>query len=150
MRRLLSVLRLEFPLSEHVSKRVFRRSSFVVLNGCVLLKREYKRSRVASKNFPDKTGYECFVNHVHIHFDGTRRSMMSCLKYCTELDDGLIRFAPRRELQVIVSFSSDGCTVRFHQIRTREPWLAANLEGYKEEAILCHTAGEFARVEIIR
>jgi hypothetical protein len=33
---------------------------------CVLLKNEYKKNtHVKIESFPDKTGFECFMNHVH-------------------------------------------------------------------------------------
>jgi hypothetical protein len=145
MQRLLKKLKLTFPAPEVSSKGRFRRDAFMRLHGCVFLKREFKLSRVSQKHFPDKTGYECFVNHVHLAYDGARRSAISSLEYCKRLDIGLVKFAPKQEFQIIASFSVDGSTVRFHKLRPREDYLADDLEGYKTEAILAFTAGEFLR-----
>lgn len=40
-----------------------------------------------------------------------------------------------------VSISEDSCVVRFHQCRKGEQWLADDLEGYAEEAVLVLPAG---------
>jgi hypothetical protein len=145
MRRLLKKLKSLFPMRKSLVRGRFSRNSFVISRGCVFLKREYNPFHPSRKDFPDKTGYECSVNHVHLKFDRTRRTAKSCLEYCTDLDAGLVAFAPRRQFQIIASFSADGCVVRFHQIRPRESWLSDDLEGYKEESILTYKAGEILR-----
>ncbi len=145
MQRILKKLKLPFPGPEFSSKDGFRRNAFMRFRGCVFLKQGFKLSRVSQKHFPDKTGYECFVNHVHLASDGTRRSAVSCLEYCTKLDVGLANFAPRQRFQILASFSTDGCVVRFHFIRPHETWISDDLEGYKSEAILSYVAGEFRR-----
>jgi hypothetical protein len=145
MSRLLKMLELTFPLPESSRKAGFKPNAFMRVRGCVFLKREFKRSRVSQSHFPDKTGYECFVNHVHLAYNGSRRSAATCLAYCTNLDIGLSKFAPRQRFQIVASFSTDGCVVRFHLIRRGENWISDDLEGYKQEAILCYVAGEFRR-----
>jgi hypothetical protein len=148
MSRLLKKLKLTFPVPESSRLAGFGRNAFMRFRGCVFLKREFKRSRVSQKHFPDKTGYECFVNHVHLDYTGTRRSAMTCLAYGTKLGIGLTKFAPRQRFQILASFSTDsisGCTVRFHLIRPGENWASDDLEAYKQEAILNYTAGEFRR-----
>lgn len=97
MQRILKKLKLPFPGPEFSSKDGFRRNAFMRFRGCVFLKQGFKLSRVSQKHFPDKTGYECFVNHVHLASDGTRRSAVSCLEYCTKLDVGLANFAPGKD-----------------------------------------------------
>ena len=42
--------------------------------------RSVRLSITTSPNqFPDRTGYECFVNHVHLPFDGTRAAMLQLM-----------------------------------------------------------------------
>ena len=93
----------------------------------------------------DSTGYECSVNHVHIEefVDAGRswsllESLVQGYKYAQALAallDGKGAF------EVILGCQDPaaewaGCTVRFHLIRPGEEWLAPDLEGYEEEAIL--------------
>jgi hypothetical protein len=103
----------------------------------VLLKNQYEANRhVSPADFPDKTGFECFINHVHHPFDGTGASLKSCLNYAIALQMALARIAKNRSFQVIVSVDDHECTIRFHQIRQGEAWIAEDLEGYAEEAVL--------------
>jgi hypothetical protein len=113
-----------------------RPHSFVVVDGSVLLKDEYEKSKhVTLRDFPDRTGYECFVNHVHFPFDGTSNSFLTCLGFAVALLHGLADWADDRRFEVIISVGGD-CTVRFHEIRSDENQMADNLDGYREEAIL--------------
>ena len=103
----------------------------------VLLKNNYGANKhVKPADHEDKTGYECFINHIHLPFDGTGASLKSCLSYAIALQNGLARLAKNRSFQVIVSVSDHECTVRFHQLRKGENWVAEDLEGYTEEAVL--------------
>jgi hypothetical protein len=111
--------------------------SFEIAEGSVVLRTEYDKNRhVNISDFPDRTGFETFINHVHLPFSGTRESLLDCLAYVDALQRGLIRLAGSRHFQVIVSIAEKDCTVRFHQVRLGERWIAANLEGYTDEAIL--------------
>lgn len=103
----------------------------------VLLKNNYEANKhVKPADHEDKTGYECFINHIHLPFDGTGASLKSCLGYAIALQKGLARIAKNRSFMVIASVNDDWCTVRFHQLRQGETWIAEDLEGYAEEAIL--------------
>src|ERR1700682_1112169 len=103
----------------------------------VLLKNQYEANKhVRPADFPDKTGFECFINHVHHPLDGTDASLKACLSYAISLQKGLARIAKNRSFQVIVSVDDHECTIRFHQLRQGESWLAEDLEGYTDEAVL--------------
>ena len=48
----------------------------ITVDGSVLLAQEYGLARsVSVKDFPDRTGYESFVNHFHIPYEETRASL---------------------------------------------------------------------------
>jgi hypothetical protein len=116
---------------------------FATVGDSLLLKNEFEKTKgVNATAFPDSTAFECFVNHVHLPFDGTKQSLESCLKYAIELRDTLGEVGKGRQFIVIVSLSDDDCVVRFHQLRREAPWLAEDLDAYKEEAILALVAGE--------
>jgi hypothetical protein len=111
--------------------------TLVFVDGSLLLREEYEKAKhVKPVDFPDRTGFECFVNHVHLPYDGGQASLQSCLQFATTLQKGLAEFGEGRPFLVIVSVSADGCVVRFHQCRPNENWVADDLEGYSEEAIL--------------
>lgn len=103
----------------------------------VLLKNNYEANKhVRPADHEDKTGYECFINHVHLPFDGTGASLKSCLNYAIALQKGLARIAKNRSFLVIASVNDDGCTVRFHQLRQGEAWIGDDLEEYAGDAVL--------------
>jgi hypothetical protein len=121
---------------------------FEVFEDCVLLREQWApNSHVKIADCFDKTGFECFINHVHLPFDGTNGTLLPCLEYATTLQKGLASFAPDRQFRVILAFSEDekfpdsACTVRFHQVRPDENYLADDLEGYKSEAMLVFGVG---------
>jgi hypothetical protein len=109
----------------------------------VLLKNQYELNKhVSPADLPDKTGFECFINHVHFPFDGTSASLKSSLSYAIALQKALARIAKNRSFQVIISVDDHECTVRFHQLRQGEAWIAEDLEGYAEEAVLLLGTGQ--------
>lgn len=106
-------------------------------NDSVLLKKEYERNRhVRVTAFPDRTGFEAFINHVHLPFSGTRESLLSCLDYAAALRRALTPLVGLRRFKIILSIEKGDCSVRFHEIRVGENWVAENLEEYADEAII--------------
>jgi hypothetical protein len=114
-----------------------------IFEDCVLLKDQWDpNGHLMIKDCFDKTDFECLINHVHLPFDGTNETLISCLEHAATLQEALIPLAADRKFRVIVSVSEDdefpksACVVRFHQIRPGENWMAENLEEFKSEAIL--------------
>ena len=125
------------PFDASISSDSPKELTFVTVGDSVLLKDEYNGAQhTKPTDFPDRTGYECFVNHIHLQFDGSRESLLSCLKYAVALQRQLARLPIHRRFQVIVALSEQGCTVRFHEVRPSENWVAEDLEGYSHEAVL--------------
>ena len=122
-------------------------SGFVEADGCFLLRAfvgpGFSAER-ALERFPDRTGCEMSVNHIHIEdMLGTERQweplevFAQGYAYARHLAQLL---EARGHFKVIFSFREDaddiGGTVGFHRARPGEAWLAADLEGYREEAVL--------------
>jgi hypothetical protein len=115
---------------------------FIEQEDCIFLARLRKASEVQRLDFPDRTGYECFVNHVHIE-DYLENGGLPPLEllgrgmaFAGELAARLRQLRGTKHFRIIVA--SDGgasCTVRFHTIRHEEEWIGKNLSGFKEEAI---------------
>jgi hypothetical protein len=103
-------------------------SGFVEENGCVLLASEARSSVLTRDAWQDDTGYECFINHLHVN------NLAEALEFARRLKNALAeRFTG--VFVVIVSFDGREATVRFHKLRTGQIWLNKNLEGYLEEGI---------------
>jgi hypothetical protein len=121
-----------------------QRPTLAIFEDCVLLKNQWEpnKQHVKITDLPDKTGFECFINHVDLPFDGTDESLISCLEHASTLQEALMPLTGDRQFRVIISLSEDdefaksGCTARFHQIRPGEISMAEDLEGFKSEAIL--------------
>jgi hypothetical protein len=141
MSALLQKVGLRWPLARSIPAQL---PSFEIFDDCVLFKSQWEpnKQHVKITDFPDKTGFECFINHVHLPFEGTNESLISCLAYVATLQEALIPLTQDRQFRVIVSLSEDdafptsACTVCFHQIRSGEASMSENLEGYKSEAVL--------------
>jgi hypothetical protein len=135
--------RFNISLSTLASSSSAAKKEFITVGESLLLKKEFEQAKgVNANNFPDRTGFECFVNHVHLAFDGTQQSLQSCLEYAMALRNQLAKIGKDRQFMVILTLSDDDCVVRFHELRKSERWLADDLETYREEAVLALVAGE--------
>jgi hypothetical protein len=142
MAELLRQADIPVPFGDNVRSKDFPPPVFVLVDNSVFLKEEYERARhVRLADFPDRTGLECFVNHLHLPFSGTRKSLLACIGHASALLRGLARLEDRR-FQVIVSITEGECTVRFHELRSNERWIADDLEGYASESILLLVSGD--------
>jgi hypothetical protein len=121
---------------------VLLNEGFLEEEDCVFFSRLKKQSHVQRLDFPDRTGYECFVNHVHVedYLENGGLPPMELLgrgiAFAHELAERLRRLQGTRHFRIIVA--SDGgvsCTVRFHTLRHEEEWVGKNSNGFKEEAI---------------
>ena len=92
--------------------------------------------------FPDDTGYEAFVNHLHVDLpDGSLDPVRVAngIAALDHLQRAVESFPDAGSVRLILAVSFDeyaAVTVRFHRRRRGEEWLAADLEGYEQEAIL--------------
>ena len=113
-----------------------------MVNGCVFLADQYERSASASlEQFPDRTGYECLVNHFHVPYDGTREALLQLIGRIAGIRRSLTEQAPDRSFLIIVSIADGECTITFHECRQGEAWLADNLEGYSKESVAAIDVG---------
>jgi len=114
---------------------------FVEEDQCVFLSLLKQGAPVKRPDFPDCTGYECFVNHIHVEdylengglppFELLGRGL--ALAY--ELKARLAKLHGTKHFRVIVAFDGSSCTVRFHTVRPDEEWVDKNPSMYAEEAI---------------
>jgi hypothetical protein len=106
----------------------------------IFFRSEFERAgHISPSEFPDRTGLECFINHLHIRLTD-EMPMASVIGFLFELRKMLEAFCAKREFLIILSITGEECTVRFHEHRPQESWLADDLEAYLSEAILVLTA----------
>src|SRR5690349_5514596 len=96
-----------FPLPSEVVQAP-NELDLVTIGECVLFAGEYRRcSTVFMDDFPDRTGYESFVNHIHMPYDGTRESLLGSLGFVARLRRTLIEYANDRQFLIILSIAAD-------------------------------------------
>ena len=135
MRRLVpeapSHVRMVRPELSEVADHEFTRSG-----DCIVFSGQPHLSR---NDFPDRSGYECFANHIHIEDFVSESSPENLVDQsfalATSLNQRLREFAPDASFRFIIAASGGGCTLRFHVVRAGEQWEKEDLESYGEEAI---------------
>lgn len=132
--------------------RALPQKLLMVLNGgfveedqCVFLSSLKKRTPVKRIDFPDCTGYECFVNHIHVE-DYLENGGLPPLEMlgrglalAQELKARLAKLHGARHFRVIVTFDGSTCTVRFHTVRLDEEWADKSLNGSREAIAVFET-----------
>jgi hypothetical protein len=103
-------------------------TGFVEEKGCVLLASEAPHSAFTRAVTQDETGYECFINYLHVE------SLGDGLEFARRLNKRLAECF-KGSFVVIVSLDGREATIRFHTLRADQTWSSENLEGYLEEGI---------------
>lgn len=115
---------------------------FLEHDGCILISSSlFEKSHASVDDFQDKTGYECFVNSIHIddyaHEDYLINSLL-LVRHCFEKWNQKKR---SQEIAAIISLDEFGAVVKFHTLRHNEKFLSDNLEDY-DDAVLYITSSE--------
>lgn len=103
-----------------------------------LLSRFRQDWRQGLGNLLDKTGVECFVNHLHLadYVSGpAEHQLRQAVLFATSLASLLESTYPQATFRLIVSQNPQGTIARFHKVRPGEAFLGTDLEKYEEEAI---------------
>lgn len=128
-------------LNENLSNLI--NLGFVEFEGCVLLnglKKPPNHAQIA--DFQDKTGFECFINKIHIedYFADKKTPKKERAKQAVEfgrkLKEKLSLAFDCNRFEIFFSTDGEHYIVNFHKIRNGEMWLSDNLDGYKDEGIL--------------
>lgn len=109
---------------------------FLTRDGCVFLSGLAGRQTNASADdFPDKTGYECFVNSIHID-DYAESNYLACACLFVEACFAEWRRTGSREvIKAVVSADEFGAVVKIHVARSGESWVSEDIEKY-DDALL--------------
>lgn len=138
-----SVMKACFPMSCEDEEgelpralKLLTAEGFVFRDRCVFLASLLRQcSSIDGKGLLDETGYECFVNKVHIE-DYAQNDLVSIgIRFLREISH--LCFVANISFSVhgIISAADDCVIVRFHLVRPGQNWLDADLENYKEEGI---------------
>lgn len=107
--------------------------------GALFLRHGWERRGGASlSDFPDRTGFEAYLNHIHLDrmVKPQDRSQADLLGQAISLAAVVASQAPGLPLEHIIAATDGSVTYRFHVKREGESWIADDLDGYSGEAIL--------------
>jgi len=109
-------------------------AGFVEKDQCVFLAQLKKSVQVQRPDFSNRTGYECFVNHLHME-DYLENGGLPPLEtlgrglaFAQELKERLSALGGLRHFRIIVACNGSTCTVRFHTLRHDEEWLDQDVD----------------------
>ena len=113
--------------------------------GCLLLNRNLTLCKgLEIKDFPDLTGYECYINKINVDdylpTSDPKELLQSSLILARLLDRQLTEFGEK--VEIIIGLQADDVptsAVRFHKVRGNESWLGTNLEKYDECILVAET-----------
>ena len=122
------------------------KSGFEFRNGCHFLKLlQPTNTNVNENSFPDRTGYECFANSIHIDDYATTNYLAHGILFVREVFETWNAQGHECELVAVFSLDECGLKIRLHTKRLDEQWIDDNLEGY-EEAVLVVDSSEMPGV----
>jgi hypothetical protein len=105
-------------------------------------------TNVTKESFPDKTGYECFINHIHIEDYITGNLTAQAVIFAASMLRKWIEEKFKGHLVAIISSDEGSTTVRFHHKRPNELWLAYDLDGY-EQAVFEISSSDLSFFELL-
>lgn len=102
---------------------------FLAEDDCIFLRSLYVLDRNVKKlDFPDSTGYECFVNHIHIDDYVDDNYLKYSFSFVEKLFSMWRHFDGNKTIRAIISCDDFGAVVRFHILRDDETWINDDLE----------------------
>ncbi|WP_245621275.1 hypothetical protein [Paraburkholderia ferrariae] len=105
---------------------------FAIDDGCYVFRGVSKVTTPTMSSFPDRTGYEAFVNSFHVEDYDSVSPVAQAILFVTEV----FRHWNAREsvatLVAILSADEFSVVARFHLRRDGERWLSDNIEGYED------------------
>lgn len=115
-------------------------------DGCIFAQVLYQhRGNATLEAFPDETGYECFVNHIHLddYADDIVEQLRLALTLMRRIKINW-RGSKYSKLpaEFIVSANETCCVLRFHVLRAGQNYLDADLDKYKSDAVLVSSLSE--------
>jgi hypothetical protein len=130
MRKLLTNMIFTVPMKSALDEIVEK--GFETSDSCHFLAALFSKTmNVTRANFPDCTGYECFVNSIHIEDYDNKNPLCQAIKFISCVFEAWRTSMPALKLVSIISVDEFSVVVKFHTKRPEENWLNENIEKYE-------------------
>ncbi|MFN5310724.1 MAG: hypothetical protein ACK5C0_14840 [Candidatus Kapaibacterium sp.] len=117
--------------------RAIVESGFILHNGCYFLKSLYnKQTHIKESDFIDLTGFECFINSIHIDDYAEIDLFEQAILFADELINLWKNQKSGLVLKLILSETDFGFNVKFHTFRKGQDWIVEDELEKFEEAII--------------
>ena len=118
------------------------RMGLVEVGNLIFLKKLYQNdTNATADDFIDNTGYECFINSLHIDDYVNDNYLEQAIIFAKHIFKEFRLQEVKMPLVCIMSLDEFGLTIKFHLSRGNESFLKEDLNGY-EEAILVVDSNE--------
>ena len=116
--------------------------------GCFFLKEFYQShfDQYTISQFHDKTGFEAFVNSIHVRDYHDNAFLEYSLNYIRDIFEEFEASIPNRILKASLSLSEDNSVIKFYVSREGQEYLSNDLEGY-DSALMEATKSGLARIK---
>ncbi|EKS9888254.1 hypothetical protein BTK96_005280 [Burkholderia pyrrocinia] len=130
MKDALGEARLNCPLIP--SLKSIADSGFELRDECYLLRALLGSTNVTRGNFPDRTGYECFVNSLHVEDYDSELPLAQAVLLVRDVFAIWNTMQRMPQLTAVVSADEFSVVTKFHVRRPGEQWLSDNIDGYDD------------------
>lgn len=108
-------------------------AGFTSIEGCYLLSALSSiNTNVSLADFKDRTGYECFINSLHIEDYSSEVILSQALKFVARIFEVWRSANPSNALLAIISADENSVVVKCHMKRNGEEWLSGDIEGFAD------------------
>ena len=105
---------------------------FCELENCYVLCRLLGATNATRADFDDATGYECFINSLHIEDYEPEFPLAQALQFVAQVFHVWNEDRRTFPLRAIVSADEFSVVAKFHAARSCEHWLSEDLEAYDD------------------
>lgn len=130
MKNLLSELLLDCSLVP--SLKAIADGGFVRHDGCHVFRSLPMATNATRSTLGDCTGYECFVNSLHIEDYEAEQPLVQAILFVMHVFRIWSAAEPNKHLTGIVSADEFSVVAKFHVKRLGEQWLSDNIESYED------------------
>jgi hypothetical protein len=124
-----------FSLAESLKK--LASEGFTQVDNFVFLKHYYKaNTNVNAESFPDATGYECFINSIHIDDYVSCDYLAQAVLFSRSLFQSFNDLELKSSLVCVMSMDELGLNIKFYLARINESYLNNDLNGYDEAVLI--------------
>ncbi|WP_417695732.1 hypothetical protein [Pseudomonas sp.] len=95
-----------------------------------------KKTNAVEADFLDRTGWECFVNSIHVDDFATSDYLLNACLFVQSIFRAWKRRGYPGTFQAIISNDEYGSVVKFHLLRNGESWVGSDLEDYEDSILL--------------